>query len=58
MTTIRTGITLTRRDIRRLERHGYELLAIETRHGDAGTEDTIIWAREDGLGIPEYALPF
>ena len=58
MTTIRTGITLTNRDICRLERHGYEILAVETRQVDAGAEETIIWGREDDLGIPEHALPF
>ncbi|WP_420608290.1 hypothetical protein [Novosphingopyxis sp.] len=58
MTTIRTGTTLTNRDIRRLERHGYEILAIETRQVDAGPRETIIWGREDDLGIPEHSLPF
>ena len=57
MTTIRTATSLTTRDIRRLERHGYEILAIETGEGQVGTEETFIWGREDGLGIPEYALP-
>lgn len=58
MTTIRTATTLTQRDIRRLERRGYEILAVETRQMDAGTQETIIWGREDDLGIPEYASPF
>ncbi len=58
MTTIRTGTALTDRDIRRLERHGYELLGIETREGETATIETFIWAREDHIGIPEYALPF
>ena len=58
MTTIRTNTGLNRRDIRRLERGGYEILAIETREVDERTEETFIWGREDALGISEYALPF
>lgn len=58
MTTIRTATSLTIRDIRRLEQHGYEILAVETRDEQVGTEETFIWGREDGLGISEYALPF
>ena len=58
MTTIRTGTALTRRDIRRLERGGYELLAMETREEETGVEETFIWGREDDLGIAEYALPY
>ena len=58
MTTIRTANDLNRRDLRRLQRHGYEILAIETREGDLGIEETVLWAREDDLGIPEHELPF
>jgi hypothetical protein len=58
MTTIRTATDLNRRDIRRLERHGYEILAIEARQGNTGTEETVLWARQDDLGIPEHELPF
>lgn len=58
MTTIHTGTALTDRDIRRLERHGYEILTIETREGKTATIETFIWAREDQISILEYALPF
>ena len=58
MTTIRTNTGLNRRDIRRLERGGYEILAIETREVAESVEETFIWGREDGLGISEYGLPF
>ena len=58
MTIIRTGTALTHRDLHRLERHGYEILAIEARKADAGTQETIVWGRENDLGIPEQDLPF
>ena len=58
MTTIRTRTDLTARDIRRLERHGYEILAIPTDQQTTADQDTIVWARQDGLDIPEHELPF
>ena len=59
MTVIRTGAGLTRHDIRRLTRGGYEILAIETRHLDEGNETTILWERDDGPNaITEAELPF
>lgn len=57
MTTIRTRTDLTARDIRRLERHGYEILAETDQHTKAD-QATIVWARQDGLHIPEHELPF
>lgn len=58
MTTIRTGTDLTTSDIRRFERHGYEILTVETRRIEESEHDTIIWGREDKLGIAERDLPF
>jgi hypothetical protein len=59
MTTIRTGTGLTPRDVRRLERGRYEILAIETWHLDDGDVTDIIWGRDDGPdAITEAELPF
>jgi hypothetical protein len=59
MTIIRTGAGLTRGDSRRLKRHRYEILAIETRHLAQGDLTTIIWQRDDGPdAITEADLPF
>ena len=59
MTVIRTGVGLTRHDVRRLTRGRYEIRAIETRHLDQGDLTTIIWERDDGPGaITEAELPF
>ena len=58
MTIIRTATSLNRRDIRRLERHGYEILVTETRELETGTDESFIWGRDDDLGIPECALPY
>lgn len=59
MTVIRTGAGLTRHDIRRMRRGGYEILAIETRHLPQGDETTILWQRDDGPdAITEAELPF
>ena len=59
MTIIRTGTGLTRHDIRRMTSGRYEILAIETRHRDAGNDTTILWGRDDGPdAITEAELPF
>lgn len=59
MTTIRTGLDLSKRDVRSLLRHRYEILAIETRHGDEGDTSEIIWGRDDGPNaIRESELPY
>ena len=58
MFTLRTRTDLTARDIRRLARHGYEILAIETDHQAGGDQHTIVWARETGLVILERELPY
>ena len=58
MPTIRTRTDLTARDIRRLERHGYEILAIDTDQQTTADQNTIVWARQNGLDIPEHELPF
>ena len=58
MTSIQTDARLTATDIRRLKRHGYEILAVETRPTAQGEHDTIIWSRDDNLGLSERELPF
>ena len=58
MTTIRTRTGLTARDVRRLERHGYEIVATPTDNQVTADQTTIVWARQDGLHIPEHELPF
>jgi hypothetical protein len=59
MTTIRTALDLSKRDVRSLVRHRYEILAIETRHGDDGDHSEIIWGRDDGPdGIRESEVPY
>ncbi len=58
MTTIRTRTDLTARDVRRLERHGYEIMAISTDSQTTGDQNTVMWARQNGLDIPEHELPF
>jgi hypothetical protein len=58
MFTIRTGTDLTARDIRRLERHGYEILAIPTDHPAKADQNTLVCARQNSLDIPEHELPF
>ena len=58
MTPIRTRLTLSKHDARRLIRDGYEIQHIETRHRDTGDESSIVWtrpARPDD--IPECEIP-
>ena len=58
MFTLRTRTDLTASDLRRLLRHGYEILAIETDHNAERDQHTIVWARNTGLVIPDHELPF
>ena len=58
MFTIRTRTDLTARDIRRLERHGYEILATDTDQSTKADPNTLVWTRRNGLEIPEHELPF
>ncbi len=59
MTLIRTGVGLTPRDIRRLNRAGYDIRAIETRHLEEGDLTEIIWERDDGPdAITAAEVPF
>jgi len=59
MMTIRTALNLRTFEARRLMKHGYEILHIETRHRNDGDETTIIWtraARPDE--IPASEVPY
>lgn len=59
MTIIRTGIGLTRYDVRRLKRGRYEVLAIETQHRDQEAVTAILWHRDESpAAITEDELPF
>ena len=58
MFTLRTRTDLTARDVRRLMRHGYEILVIETDHNAECDQHMIVWARNTGLVIPDHELPF
>lgn len=58
MFTLRTRTDLTARDVRRLLRHGYEILAIETEHNADHDQHTIVWTRNTGFVIPDHELPF
>ncbi len=58
MTITQTGTDLTASDFRRLDRHGYEILTVETRRTAQREHDTIIWSRNDDLGLNEHELPF
>jgi hypothetical protein len=58
MTTIHTRTDLTARDIRRLERHGYEIIAIPTDNQTTAEQNTVVWAGQNALDIPEHELPF
>ena len=58
MYTLRIRTDLTPSDLRRLLRHGYEILAIETDHAAERHQHMTLWARSSGLVIPEHELPF
>jgi hypothetical protein len=58
MTTIRTHTELTTRDLRSLERLGYEITVILTEQQTTADQNTVTWARQNGLDIPEHELPF
>jgi hypothetical protein len=59
MTTLRTTLNLRKYDVRRLMARGYEILHIETRHGDDGDETDIVWTRPTRPDeIPEHELPY
>ena len=59
MTTIRTTLNLRKFEARRLMRRGYEILHIETHHGDDGDETAIVWTRPPRPDdIPEHELPY
>jgi hypothetical protein len=59
MPTLRTTLDLRKYDVRRLIARGYEILQVETRHGDDGDETEIVWTRpvrpDD---IPEHELQY
>ena len=46
MPTLRTTPDLRKYDARRLMARGYEILHIETRHGDDGDATDIVWTIE------------
>ncbi|HUZ62989.1 MAG TPA: hypothetical protein VMU82_04660 [Acetobacteraceae bacterium] len=59
MPTIRTTLDLRKYDVRRLMRRGYEILHIETRHGDEGDATEIVWTRPPRPDdIPEHEVPY
>lgn len=58
MFTLRTRTDLTAHDVRRLMRHGYDILAIKTDHQTDRDHHTIVWARETGIFVPNRELPF
>lgn len=58
MFTLRTHTDVTARHVRRLLRHGYEILAIETDHQAERDHNKIIWIRNTAHVIPDHELPF
>ena len=59
MTIIRTTAGLTRCDVRRLRRGGFEIRAIETRHLEEGERTEILWERQEGPNaIREDEIPY
>jgi len=59
MPTLRTTLELRKYDARRLMARGYEILHIESRHGDDGDETEIVWTRPPRADdISEHELPY
>ena len=59
MPILRTTLDLRKYDARRLMACGYEILHIETRHGDNGDKTEIVWTRPPRADdIPEHEPPY
>ena len=59
MPILRTTLELRKYDACRLMARGYEILHIETRHGDDGDQTEIVWTRPPRPDdIPEHELPY
>jgi hypothetical protein len=58
MPTLRTTLDLRKYEARRLMARGYEILHIETRHGDNGDKTEIFWTRPLRDDIPEHEVPY